>query len=446
MMAFKKCKVYLGIVLSSAFILSGCTGNDQAYEIYEFGEGTKGAYVGATPDASAAEGADEQTGNENTGEDGASSAEGEGAAGTQGEVNATEDVFYSNLYTFNKIKDTASGIEVLSAPVPYGWTGTCDSGVMTDTVYPFQASIRFYSPDNKAMIGIQTARSFCMSGQAAEGEPVGEPIAAAKEEGVDESVCMTFLNYKNAEQYLGYFAGSYLGSDVTAIGAALDQDEESAQKRASYMDSYSEGSVNNTRDKLSAAGIDAGFEEVWHEATSSEVRFTYDNGKFAQAGTTVLGQCFNFRSHTGEEGAEAVNGMTQMVVPFVVIYTADDEETFVKYFNNFRVLIDNMSLSPEFDSFVKQQSEGLTAQFINTQIEQLGVTEVQSADTNTATDTFEMWKDALTEYNVFTSEDGVSIRVPTEYDTVFRDGDSFYAGPKGPVPNHWVQLDKGSQE
>ena len=50
------------------------------------------------------------------------------------------------------------------------------------------------------------------------------------------------------------------------------------------------------------------------------------------------------------------------------------------------------------------------------------------------------WSDYIYDRNEYTTTDGSTIKVGTEFDTVYQNGDEFYFGSQGSAPFGWEQL------
>ena len=62
-------------------------------------------------------------------------------------------------------------------------------------------------------------------------------------------------------------------------------------------------------------------------------------------------------------------------------------------------------------------------------------TEVTNFDRETQERVFQAWDDYIKDEDVYTLNDGSSLRVPTSVDTVAQNGDSVYFGTTGGVPS-----------
>ncbi|MBR4485660.1 MAG: hypothetical protein IKO97_10685, partial [Erysipelotrichaceae bacterium] len=52
------------------------------------------------------------------------------------------------------------------------------------------------------------------------------------------------------------------------------------------------------------------------------------------------------------------------------------------------------------------------------------------------------WDDVITERDTYTTTDGEQIKVSTQYDAVYQNGDTIYAGPQTDLGVDWTQLNK----
>ena len=113
------------------------------------------------------------------------------------------------------------------------------------------------------------------------------------------------------------------------------------------------------------------------------------------------------------------------------------------------MILENSSLRNEFN-YLKQAYgsyiQNLVMQSLTSRIDAMTQAQAQSflnsydEGAYTSDDWANDWSDYIYDRNEYTTADGSTIKVGTEVDSVFQNGDEFYFGSKGDAPLGWEQL------
>ena len=70
------------------------------------------------------------------------------------------------------------------------------------------------------------------------------------------------------------------------------------------------------------------------------------------------------------------------------------------------------------------------------------VSEAESSPDYDSGRSADQWSDMIYESDEYETTDGSRIKVSTQYDTVYQDGDQLYMGPDAYAPDGWTKLNK----
>lgn len=118
---------------------------------------------------------------------------------------------YSGSFgTYTTLTDPISGVPVMDAVLPYGWTAQvqCDWSFVS-TNNPCIANIVFTSPDQKAAVLIQTSHDYLQSYDTSGLFP--------HQDYIDQETYIVHLAYKNAGQVLDMCFNGLLGTGGTVV-------------------------------------------------------------------------------------------------------------------------------------------------------------------------------------------------------------------------------------
>ena len=339
--------------------------------------------------------------------------------------------------TYAVLTDPATGVPVMDAVLPYGWTAQvqCDWSFVS-TTNPCIANVLFTSPDNKAAVLIQTTHDYLQSHDTSGLFP--------HRDYTDTSTYIVHLAYKNAGQVLDLYFNGILGTGGTVIKEDPVPDEVQSlldQTAQTYLTTLVNG-INQIGGGYGVTAQAAGYEGT---ASMRRYRYTGDDGQSYLADAMAL--CIAAEYVSPSYGTSFVH--IQWAVPGVIVYTAPDEETLEKYRTQCEIIIQNSAIRNEFNHIkhaygsyirnmlMKQQANSIAAM---TEAQAQSYLSDYDSSAYTSDDWANDWSDFIYDRNEYTTTDGSTIKVGTEFDTVYQNGDELYFGSQGSAPFGWEQL------
>lgn len=321
-------------------------------------------------------------------------------------------------YTMQNLYEPKYGIKTALALVPYGWTASVnvDWGRLS-TKYPAVATISLVSPDGDAAIEIMSTDGYLQMARN----------GVWMNEGAYLDMYNVFLNYRNAHDYNAWVLNA-IGRSGTVIN----------QQGPSYEFQLD---LNGAANAYLATFTASGQEGVQCEGTYEKTSYLINDGELyaADLSSTVI-------------MAETLNGAFDSYswfVPYLAIFTAATEDAYNNYSKVFDNVVANSSFSNEFRYVVQKNAEYLNEmmrQYLLEKIYSPSSGDIESWDSSyTETESDKLinaWSDVIMERDEYTTLDGNSIKVSTQYDTVYQDGDLIYMGPDSQSPEGWTKLDK----
>lgn len=339
--------------------------------------------------------------------------------------------------TYAVLTDPISGVPVMDAVLPYGWTAQvqCDWSFVS-TTNPCIANVLFTSPDNKAAVLIQTTHDYLQSHDTSGLFP--------HRDYTDTSTYIVHLAYKNAGQVLDLYFNGILGTGGTVIKEDPVPDEVQSlldQTAQTYLTTLVNG-INQIGGGYGVTAQAAGYEGT---ASMRRYRYTGDDGQSYLADAMAI--CIAAEYVSPSYGTSFVH--IQWAVPGVIVYTAPDEETLEKYRTQCEIIIQNSAIRNEFNhikhaygSYIRNMLMRQQANAIAAMTEAQAQSYLSDYDPSsyTSDDWANDWSDFIYDLNEYTTADGSTIKVGTEFDTVYQNGDEFYFGSQGSAPFGWEQL------
>lgn len=321
-----------------------------------------------------------------------------------------------NCYTLATLYEQQYGLKTAYTAVPYGWSAyvTVEWG-MISTMYPACATVTMISPDGQARFEIRSPWAFMQMARNGNWVPEGTYL----------DLYNTYLNYRNAGAYNEYILG-LLGYQATVLARKTPNTQEQQaldQAAYSYLQSFGASGTNL----------------VNCEGTSEKTSFFITQGN-----------AYEVEIMSADLMAETTGGMYHSItwmVPYTAVFTAYTEEAYSAYFSIFEDVAANTTFSEEFIYIVMRN-----AQYINQMMSQYllekaynpSSSDISSWDrdyVDSGSDDFaNQWSDVIKEQNEYITEDGHSIKVSTQYDTVYQNDDLIYMGPQADAPDNWTQL------
>lgn len=339
--------------------------------------------------------------------------------------------------TYAVLTDPATGVPVMDAILPYGWTAQvqCDWSFVS-TTNPCIANVLFTSPDNKAAVLIQTTHDYLQSHDTSGLFP--------HRDYTDTSTYIVHLAYKNAGQVLDLYFNGILGTGGTVVKEDPVPDEVQSlldQTAQTYLTTLVNG-INQIGGGYGVTAQAAGYEGT---ASMRRYRYTGDDGQSYLADAMAI--CIAAEYVSPSYGTSFVH--IQWAVPGVIVYTAPDEETLEKYRTQCEIIIQNSAIRNEFNhikhaygSYIRNMLMRQQANAIAAMTEAQAQSYLSDYDPSsyTSDDWANDWSDFIYDRNEYTTADGSTIKAGTGFDTVYQNGDEFYFGSQGSAPFGWEQL------
>ena len=345
---------------------------------------------------------------------------------------------YSGSFgAYTTLSDPTTGVPVMDAVLPYGWTAQvqCDWSFVS-TSNPCIANIIFTSPDKKATVLIQTSHDYLQSYDTSGLFP--------HRDYTDTSTYIVHLAYKNAGQVLDLCFNGLLGTGGTVVSETPVPDEVQSildQTAQTYLTTLVNG-INQT-----GGGYGVTAQASGSEGTVSMRRYRYIGSDGQSYLADAMALCVAAEYISPSYGTSFV--YTQWAVPGITVFSAPDEATLEKYRPQYEIITQNAVLRNEFNH-VKQaygnQIRNMVMQQQANSIAAMTEAQAQSYMSNydsssyTSDDWANDWSDFIYDRNEYTTADGSTIKVGTEFDTVYQNGDEFYFGSQGSAPFGWEQL------
>lgn len=329
--------------------------------------------------------------------------------------------------------DQASGVEVVEAFVPYGWTmETAVNWNTADMSYPGQATVVFQSPDKAATIVYQSASHY---------EQSMDSMGNVDEPKIDTTMRIKIQPYMTADEYISYFYDNNFSTDHTWIC-----DLEKPQELLDYVDGNLQTMVSSSINQLDTVNSLPGntmgnnWSLVGSEATVG-YRQDYLNYDGVQYHTEAMAVNYGLELQWVADPASITFDFWDN--DFIMMYAATSDEAFDYYHDYYQIIYENLVIMPRFVYLVKAYSDQLWAIRLdaqnasNREFNDL----LNDYQGGTAADRFtESWCDVITERDSYQSLDGTLIKTPHDGGTLYQNNDEFYYGDPGSAPPGWQEL------
>ena len=345
---------------------------------------------------------------------------------------------YSGSFgTYTTLTDPTSGVPVMDAVLPYGWTAQvqCDWSFVS-TNNPCIANIVFTSPDQKAAVLIQTAHDYLQSYDTSGLFP--------HRDYTDTSTYIVHLAYKNAGQVLDLCFNGLLGTGGTVVKEDPVPDEVQSildQTAQTYLTTL----VNGINQIGGGYGVTA--QASGSEGTVSMRRYRYTGSDGQSYLADAMALCVAAEYISPSYGTSFV--YIPWAVPGITVFSAPDEATLEKYRAQYEMITQNAVIRNEFNYVKQAYGSQIRSMLMKQQANSIAaMTEAQAqsylndydSSGYTSDDWANDWSDFIYDRNEYTTADGSTIKVGTEFDTVYQNGDEFYFGSQGSAPFGWEQL------
>ncbi|HAE53299.1 MAG TPA: hypothetical protein DCG30_08605 [Ruminococcus sp.] len=325
----------------------------------------------------------------------------------------TEGEIYSQI----ELVDQNAGVTAYRGLIPDGWTVQMQSNWGLINPYPVQEFVQFVSPDGNAVVSIASPLVYEQNSDLGYG--------------VDISNFITRAPYMNAGNFIdNYVQNNYMNAELTLDFQITAEQQENID---AFTEDYATNGINTaiiySRYQITNYGA---------EGTIARRQFQLGDG-YGEFSCAISAYQYSY--------TKVFLNITEtwwMLLPSIV-YTATDKETFDCYYSDYEVIAANSCFTAEFYSAVNyvanQIFNVITESRTEERIRELAGgysssgTEVTNFDRETQERVFQAWDDYIKDEDVYTLNDGSSLRVPTSVDTVAQNGDSVYFGTTGGVPS-----------
>lgn len=338
---------------------------------------------------------------------------------------APQTVSGGRLYHKFQLIDQQVGIPAYSGIIPDGWTAQLQSNWAIVNNMPAQENVILISPDGKAAVQIASPQAYTQS--------------SLRGNGISISEFTHYLTYMNADQFIDFYTANTFSNakyqksiPVSEIETKFVQDYSLAQAKqfASYLQQLQ--NVN--------------WQVTGYEGTVSRRQYQIDNG-FAEYCCAV--SAFEHVSVTGLLTSDNIQWETLNTVG----YTAADQESFEKYYQDYETITANGYFTAEFycarnyvatkiaEAIAQNIIDESSGQNFSAGFSDSG-TEVSANDRETQERVFQAWDDYIKDEDRYTTTDGTSFTTSMYNETVAQDGDYFYVGSLNDVPDGYTVLQK----
>lgn len=349
---------------------------------------------------------------------------------------------FSGIFAkYQTVNDPSSGVPVMDALVPDGWTVNVECNWnFVSTQNPCVAAITFTSPASDAAIVFQTPHDYMESYDTSGFMP--------HQDRTDTNTYITYLQYRNAGEVLDlYFQGGILSYNGEIINETPIPNELSTYL-TNIASAYAEDYVSGINSLGGSYGVTAQLMGSEGTASMRRYRCTGQDGKNYVADAFCCCIAAQFSSPSLWGGNDI---LTVWQVPFTLIFSAESESVLEKYKAESEAICNNSIFRPEF-THVKlsygRYIRNMVMQNLTNKIS--AMTEAQASSfmddyddsQYTSDDWADDWSDYIYDQNEYTTTDGSTIKASTQYDSVYQNGDEFYFGPQGNAPSGWEELPK----
>lgn len=324
-------------------------------------------------------------------------------------------------YIHETLTDRTTGVKTANVLVPYGWNASLNvDWNYVDCSTPGVATVTLTSPDGKVSIGLQSAMQFYDIYN--NGNTTGQ--------GIDYSLYCTKMTYHNAHEMVELSAqNSYPGARLVKSYPVSDDIvrmlKEGAQVRLQSMIRTSGG------------------KGLASEGSAADDLYQSGN-KYIEYLAFVIAAAD--QADTGHVVVTTISWN----LPFNAVFTADSKQSYDQYRDVFLNVVSNSGFTNEFLYVNLQYGASIGNAILSGRLEMIQQSLSSSArgwssdyTSQNGYDSDKMmsqWSDVIKEQNDYTTLDGDTIKVSTQYDTVYQDGDTFYLGPDGQSPYGWTRL------
>ena len=326
-------------------------------------------------------------------------------------------------FSAQTLYDPQTGVPTAKVLVPSGW----DSSVSVNwsfmsTSSPGVGRVTLQSPDGKAAILIVSNQA--LADMTYNGTRVGE--------GTDPGLYITTLHYRDADgvQQVGLQNEGYGGAELIGSYPVADSILAMVQEAAQV--------------KLQA-NLAALITPIGCEGTAADNLYRYGN-TYIEYYTLVTA------ARVDVNNGRVDLDCTYWNVPISFMFIADSREAYDRYRPVFNTVVANSDFTFEFlyvnIRYGSAIDDAIHAGLMQKSMEYIlgssgsWVTEAENSPDFDSGKFADQWSDVIYERDEYETTDGSRIKVSTQYDTVYQDGDRLYMGPDAYAPDGWTRLEK----
>ena len=346
---------------------------------------------------------------------------------------SSKEVDPSQGKIYNKVvlNDTQARVAVYEGLIPKGWTATVNSNWnVVSSVCPGLETVTISSPDGKVSIVLDSNQAFSEN--------------PSYNEGINTDYYTTYLHYMDADEFIDYYMQNvYSGYKLIKD---LEKDQDIIDAGNSMTNIYVEQAKKDAQ-TIGVENYGMSFTINAVPATMSRRQYMINNG-YLECNCAVVAVDQSLASKYG-----ITNNTRNWNVPYSIVYWADSQESFDKYYDDYNFIVANSQFTRDYYAMVEYVSSaivnsvssyyaaksqaGLDA--MNNYIDS-NYSSTSSQSTNDKV--MEMWDDVIKEVDSYRAEDGTQIKTSIMNDTIAQNGDSFYVGSKAGIPLGYNELAK----
>ena len=310
--------------------------------------------------------------------------------------------------------------------VPKGWTAELDvNWNFVSTTTPGVATVILTSPDGHGIIRLASAEHFT---------DFDDPLTYPRE-GTYAKVYMTYLRYRNAADFQKLTL-EMLNCENAELVEEFDVPESLRQTVVTASELLLQNTYNSSNGST---------------PLSSEGTVAHRHYRVAGRHLEMLTLDMSARGIT--YGSVTQNENVCWYIPMDYLLAADSQEDYDLYHPVFQQVIAGSAFTLDFQ-FVNVTYGDKIREAVHNGLLQESYQYIMSDSIGWLTDYYKTtesdagswsggWDDVIKEVNTYQTTDGGAIKVSTQYDTVYQNGDQIYMGPESQSPEGygWTKLE-----
>ena len=294
------------------------------------------------------------------------------------------------VYQRVAVKDVYAGVTAFEGLLPEGWTVEMRSNWNCIGAYSGQEVVRLVSPDGKASVVIASPQEFKQTTDTGEGVVVSQ--------------FTTYINYKNAAQYIdNYVMTNFPDAEFIKDIEIPEEQQKGVQAYAYYQALALQAYIEQSGMNWMVAGYDG-------TVARRQYRSSVGYGEFCCAVPA-----YEYYRSTGILTTDNITWTTLNMIG----YAADDAESFSEYYDEYEMIAANSYFTAEFyaingyvtNCIVLAIASGTYGPDTGTDASKNFIesgTEVSDNNRETQEKVFQAWDDYIREEDRYTTTDGRS--------------------------------------